>query len=83
MGQADRIDAHFAHGGNVFGNVLFADRPALAIAVLMIADAAQDIGFAVEKEPLVGSNRIVRMPKFWSTLSVTLPSAPITSARKV
>ena len=53
MRQADRVDAHLAHDRHVGGDIGRVDRPALAFAVLMIADAAQLDMLVVEEQALV------------------------------
>ena len=52
--QADRVHAHLAHDRHVARDVGLAHRPALALAVLVIADAVQAQRLAVEEQPAFG-----------------------------
>ena len=63
VGQAQRVRAKLADDGHIGLVILVRQGVALALEILMAADAAQRIAAAVEEEALFGSQRKTRQPK--------------------
>ncbi len=54
VGQADGVGPHLPQDRHVLFNVGGVDRPALAFAILVVADALQAVGLAVQQETAIG-----------------------------